>query len=62
MPIAWFLIANVLQLRFYQKKRLSTDRCYGVLNTFSTSNQTSKLKNQDILSTHIRLWKMAFLA
>ena len=56
-----FLIANVQKLRFYQNKRLSMNRqrC-GVPNTFPTLNQTSKLKNQDFLSIHIRLGKTTF--
>ena len=40
-----FLIANVLKLRFYQNKGLFMDRYCEVPNTFSTRNQTSKLKN-----------------
>ena len=60
MPIAWFLTANVLKLRFYQNERLSMDRCYRVPNTFLTHNQTSELKNQDFLSIHIRLGKTTF--
>ena len=52
-----FLIANVLELWFYRNKRLSTDRCCGVPNTFPTCNQTSELKNQDFLSICIRLGK-----
>ena len=47
MLIAWFLIANVLKLRFYQYKGLSTDMRYGVPNTFLTRNPTSELKNHD---------------
>ena len=53
-----FLIANVRKLRFYQNKILSLDRRCGVHNTFSTCNQTSKLKNQDFFPMHIRLGKM----
>ena len=55
-----FLITNVLKLRFYQNKGLSTDRRCGVRNTFPTRNQTSELKNQDFLPIHIRLGKMLF--
>ena len=36
------------------------DKRCGVTNTFPTRNQTSKLKNQDFLSIHIRLGKMTF--
>ena len=60
MPIAWFLTANVLKLRFYQNEELFMDRCYEVPNTFPTYNQTLKLKNQDFLSIHIRLGKTTF--
>ena len=53
-----FLIANVRKLRFYQNKILSLDRRCGVPNTFSTCNQTFKLKNQEFFPMHIRLGKM----
>ena len=39
-----FSIANVRKLRFYQNKRLSMDRRYGVPNTFPTHNHISELK------------------
>ena len=55
-----FSIANVLKLRFYQNKELSTNKHCEVPNTFLTRNQTSELKNQDFLPIHIRLGKMTF--
>ena len=55
-----FLIANILKLRFYQKKGLSTDRRCRVSNTFLTRNQTFDFNNQDFLSIHIRLGKTTF--
>ena len=53
-------VANVLELKFYQNKGPSMDRRCGGPNTFLTWNQTSKLKNLDFLSIHIRLGKMTF--
>ena len=55
-----FLIANILKLRFYQKKGLSTDRRCRVPNTFLTRNQTFDFNNQDFLSIHIILGKTTF--
>ena len=55
-----FLTTNVQKLRFYKNKGLSTDRHYGVPNTFPTRNQTSEFKNHDFLPVHIRLGKMTF--
>ena len=46
-----FFTTNLQKLRFYQNKGLSLDRRCGVLNTFPTRNQTSRLKNQDFLQS-----------
>ena len=40
-----FFTSNLRQLRFYQNKRLSLDKRYGVPNTFTMRKQTSRLKN-----------------
>ena len=55
-----FSIANVRKLRFYHKKRLSTDGHYGVPNTFPHVTRFLNSKNQDFLFIRIRLGKTSF--